>query len=190
MAARALPLCLLGLAMMLLSSLMPCFFQMPWQKGRSQNNLRRRSEPVPAFPGDKPQHDVLDVGTTPLMEAAFTGDAAKIKKLAAAGADLDAQDLYGWTAIRYAVRNAKFDAAKELLSLGANTNVASKSGRTPLMSAAANGLAEMCELLVEQGDADVMAHDDRGMTAFDMAMRSGPMGSAKVRDIVSCGQRG
>lgn len=154
------------------------------------NNLGRRAEPVPAFPGDKPQHAILEVGTTPLMEAAFKGDAAKVKELAEAGAELDAQDTFGWTAIRYAVRNAKFDAAKELMAKGANTNIASKSGRTPLMSAAANGLAEMCELLVDQGDADVMALDDRGMTAFDMAMRSGPMGNAKVREIVSCGQRG
>lgn len=170
----------------------PCFFQMPWsKKGRSQKNRMRYADgPVPAFPGDKPQHSILEVGTTPLMEAAFIGDAEKIRELADAGADLDAQDVFGWTAIRYAVRNAKFDAAQMLLDKGANTNIASKTGRTPLMSAASNGLAEMCELLVEQGDADVMAHDDRGMTAFDMAMRSGPMGKAKVREIVSCGQRG
>eukprot|EP00438_Fugacium_kawagutii_P018552 Skav215114 [mRNA] locus=scaffold1893:295125:303468:- [translate_table: standard] len=44
---------------------------------------------------------------------------------------------------------------------------------------------EMCKLLVEQGDADIMAQDDGGKTAFDLAMRAGPFGSDAIRDLVA-----
>eukprot|EP00434_Breviolum_minutum_P001472 symbB.v1.2.001300.t1/scaffold57.1/size370615/9 len=112
--------------------------------------------PEPAFKGDKPSHPIMDSGCTELMEAAYRGDTLKVKEAVEKGADVDAADAYGWTAVRYAVRNRQIESVKMLLELGADINKASKTGRTPLMSAAGNGLEEMCALLVEQGDADIM----------------------------------
>eukprot|EP00490_Sorites_sp_Unknown_P019710 CAMPEP_0114669596 /NCGR_PEP_ID=MMETSP0191-20121206/38298_1 /TAXON_ID=126664 /ORGANISM="Sorites sp." /LENGTH=198 /DNA_ID=CAMNT_0001925561 /DNA_START=56 /DNA_END=652 /DNA_ORIENTATION=+ len=152
------------------------------------NRTGMLATPEPAFKGDKPQHPILDSGCTELMKAAYTGDTGKVKELVEKGADINAQDAFGWTAVRYAVRNRQLDSVKTLLDLGADINQASKTGRTPLMSAAGNGLEEMCKLLVEQGDADIMAIDDGGKTAFDLAMRAGPFGSDAIRDLVAGGQ--
>ncbi|CAL1170589.1 unnamed protein product [Cladocopium goreaui] len=156
---------------------------------RPKNKTRMAAtEPSPAYWGDKPDHLILDSGCTELMQAAYLGDTAKVKELVEKGADIDAEDAYGWTAVRYAVRNRQLDSVKALLDLGADVNRPSKTGRTPLMSAAGNGLEEMCALLVEQGDADIMAQDDGGKTAYDLAMRGGPFGSDKIRDLVAGGQ--
>ncbi|CAE7576009.1 unnamed protein product [Symbiodinium natans] len=146
------------------------------------------ADPKPAFKGDKPAHPILDSGCTDLMQAAYKGDTGKVKDLVEKGADINGQDAYGWTAVRYAVRNRQLDSVQALLDLGADINLASKTGRTPLMSAAGNGLEEICKLLVEQGDADIMALDDGGKTAYDLALRTGPLGSDLIRDLVAGGQ--
>merc|ERR1719504_488820 len=54
------------------------------------------------------------------------------------------------------------------VDFGADVNIASKSGCTPLMSAARNGLQEMVKGLVNIG-ADLAAVDNEGLTAFDYA---------------------
>ncbi|CAE7484181.1 unnamed protein product [Symbiodinium microadriaticum] len=150
--------------------------------------LALQAEPEPAYKGDKPKHPILDSGCTELMQAAYKGDTEKVKALVDGGADVNQQDAYGWTAVRYAVRNRQLKSTETLLDLGADVNIASKTGRTPLMSAAGNGLEELCKLLVEQGDADIMAADEGGKTAYDLAMRTGPLGSDLIRDLVAGGQ--
>lgn len=116
-----------------------------------------------------PEHKVLqDAGASPLMIAAWAGDDAKIKSLVDDGAVLDEQDDFGWTAIRYAVRNSKPAAAQTLVDLGADVNLASKTGRTPLMSSAGNGLVDMVDGLLKSG-ADVTLKDNNGMTALEHA---------------------
>mmetsp|Transcript_60259 Transcript_60259/g.140942 ORF Transcript_60259/g.140942 Transcript_60259/m.140942 type:complete len:200 (-) Transcript_60259:110-709(-) len=150
--------------------------------------LTLQAEPKPAFKGDKPKHPILDSGCTELMQAAYKGDTKKVKALVDGGADINQQDAYGWTAVRYAVRNRQVKSTQTLLDLGADVNIASKTGRTPLMSAAGNGLEELCKLLVEQGDADIMAADEGGKTAYDLALRTGPLGSDLIRDLVAGGQ--
>jgi len=122
-----------------------------------------------------------------LMEAAYLGDVAKVNKLVAEGADIDAGDDYGWTAIRYAVRNNRAETTVTLIEHGADVNIASHTGRTPLMSAASNGLDTMCKILVGAG-ADVMQNDENGRTAYDLAMRGGPCGNKDIRDVVGFGQ--
>jgi len=74
-----------------------------------------------------------------------------------------------------------------LIDNGADMNLASKTGRTPLMSAAANGHEKICEMLVEAG-ADIMMHDETLKTAYDLAMRGGRTGSLRIRELVAGGQ--
>jgi len=122
--------------------------------------------------------------TTPLMKAAFDGSVAEVKKLAGAGAELNAQDEYGWTALRFAARAGKVEAAGALIELGADVNLASKSGTTPLMSAAGSGYSEMIEFLLKAG-ADTTAVNNAGETAFRISMRGGVTGCAKCRQLLS-----
>merc|ERR1712178_317855 len=118
----------------------------------------------------------------PLMRAAHDDNAQKIKELVRDGADLDAQDKYGWTALRFAVRKNRQDAAQTLVDLGADVNRASRSGRTPLMSAAGNGLSGMIRLLSKAG-ADLTLKCNSGQTAFDLSMRGGEVGSTACREM-------
>jgi len=126
-------------------------------------------------------------GTTPLMLAAHEGDIAKLEKLVGSGAKLNDQDDYGWTALRYAVRAGHKPAVDALIGAGADLDLPSSTGRTPLMSAAGNNLEEMTVTLISAG-ADIMAHNKDGKTAWDMAMRGGPTGNEKIRELVSGGQ--
>eukprot|EP00913_Durusdinium_trenchii_P013061 g12261.t1 len=71
----------------------------------------------------------MDSGCTALMKAAYLGETAKVKELVDQGAEIDAEDAYGWTAVRYAVRNRQLDSVKTLLELGADINRPSKTGR-------------------------------------------------------------
>jgi len=121
--------------------------------------------------------------TTDLMLAAHTGDVAKVREAAASGIAIDAQDPYGWTALRYAVRANNAEAASALIELGASMNLASESGRTPLMSAAGNGLTDMVELLIKAG-VDVTVKNKAGQTAYDISLRGGAAGCEKVREMI------
>eukprot|EP00930_Biecheleria_cincta_P047332 TRINITY_DN32790_c0_g1_i1.p1 TRINITY_DN32790_c0_g1~~TRINITY_DN32790_c0_g1_i1.p1 ORF type:complete len:197 (-),score=36.84 TRINITY_DN32790_c0_g1_i1:82-672(-) len=120
---------------------------------------------------------------TPMMLAAHQNNAAEIKSLVAAGEDLNLQDQYGWTALRYAVRANNKEAATALLKAGASVDLASHSGRTPLMSAAANGLIDMVKLLIQEG-ADVQKQNTNGDTSLALSMRGGKTGCAECRKLL------
>eukprot|EP00443_Scrippsiella_acuminata_P092420 CAMPEP_0115418384 /NCGR_PEP_ID=MMETSP0271-20121206/24635_1 /TAXON_ID=71861 /ORGANISM="Scrippsiella trochoidea, Strain CCMP3099" /LENGTH=318 /DNA_ID=CAMNT_0002842847 /DNA_START=17 /DNA_END=973 /DNA_ORIENTATION=- len=120
-----------------------------------------------------------------LIMAASEGDAAKAKKIVESGANPNEQDAYGWTALRYAVRSGHMDATLALIELGADVNLASKSGRcTPLMSAAGNGLPDMVKMLLKAG-ADHKAINNAGETAFRISMRGGVLGCAECRVLLT-----
>jgi ankyrin repeat protein len=72
---------------------------------------------------------------TPLMYAARDGAIDAVRVLADAGADLDAVDPDGTTALTLAIINGRFDSAVALLDKGADPNVADKNGMTPLYAA-------------------------------------------------------
>jgi len=121
--------------------------------------------------------------TTELMLVAHIGDSAKVREAAATGIAVDAQDAYGWTALRYAVRGNHVEASSALIVLGANMNLASESGRTPLMSAAGNGLTAMVKLLLEAG-ADATVKNKAGQNAYDISLRGGAAGCEKIREMI------
>mmetsp|Transcript_88045 Transcript_88045/g.284280 ORF Transcript_88045/g.284280 Transcript_88045/m.284280 type:complete len:184 (-) Transcript_88045:416-967(-) len=122
--------------------------------------------------------------TNPLMFAAHEGKVDEIKALVAKdGSNLNAQDEYGWTALRYAARSNHLEVATALIEAGADPNLASASGRTPLMSAAGNGLSSMLTLLLKCGaDPDAVAKN--GETAFRISMRGGATGCAECRKML------
>jgi ankyrin repeat protein len=79
---------------------------------------------------------VQPVGSwTPLMYAARDGAIDAVRALASGGADLNAVDPDGTTALTLAIINGHFDTAVALLEKGADPNVADRNGMTALYAA-------------------------------------------------------
>jgi len=106
-------------------------------------------------------------GITPLMYAAEIGSLDAMRLLIDRGADVNAQNAFGSTALMWSVS----DPAKVrlLLDHGAQVNTTAKSGRTALIIAAfTNPSAEVVRLLLAKGaKADVM--DQRHVTPMNAA---------------------
>lgn len=106
-------------------------------------------------------------GITPLMYAAEAGSVESMRILIERGADVNAQNAYGSTALMWSVS----DAAKVrlLLEHGADVNLVAKSGRTALIVAAfTNPSAEVVKLLLAKG-AKVDVMDKRHVTPLNAA---------------------
>ncbi len=73
---------------------------------------------------------------TPLMYAARQGSLEAARTLVATGADLDATDPDGTTALMLAIINGHYDTAALLAEKGANPNLADKAGMAALYAAA------------------------------------------------------
>jgi ankyrin repeat protein len=102
------------------------------------------------------------LGQTPLMLAAAFGTVDAMHALLNGGADARATSNSGVTALHWAATN--FWKTSLLLGAGADVNVATQLGRTPLMIAAsAHGTAPVVGLLLSKG-ADVNAADTVGVT--------------------------
>src|SRR5688500_13166304 len=94
-------------------------------------------------------------GATPLMFAALYGNAAAVATLIQRGADVNAANDEGATALMWAVTD--LEKTTLLLDAGANVNAASADARTPLIIAAGiRGAAPVVRLLLEKG-ADLKA---------------------------------
>jgi len=123
-------------------------------------------------------------GMDELMQAAHGGDDQGLAQQLKAGADVNSHDNYGWTPLRYAVRNNQPSTAYMLIEAGADVNLASKSGRTPLMSAAGNKLLDMVRMLIDAG-ADKELKDKSGLTAYNIALRGGGTGCPECRTLLT-----
>lgn len=89
-------------------------------------------------------------GTTPLMQAALYGSVDDVRLLLGQGADVNARNDAGATALIWAVHD--LDKTRLLLEYGAEVDAASDHGRTALMAAAGrNGAAPIVKLLLDYG---------------------------------------
>lgn len=116
--------------------------------------------------------------TTPLSVAASAGDAAQIKNLIAQGADVNARDKDGLTALMWAAREGHAEIARVLVDAHADMNVrdCASAGWTPLMHAIHKNQNDLARLLIERGaDVNAQAGDCRerkvegGKSALDYA---------------------
>lgn len=103
-------------------------------------------------------------GTTPLMYSALYADHAMVKVLLDSGADPDAANDLGATALMWAVHDV--EKTRLLLDRGAQTEARGDDGRTPLIIAASRaGSAPVVKLLLDRG-ARANAIAGNGTTAL------------------------
>ena len=123
-----------------------------------------------------------------LLKAAEDGDKVEVERLIAAGADVNVQDEYGYTALMNAVDNDDnddTDIAELLIDNGAGVNIQNELGYTALIIAAFIGRTNIAKLLIDNG-ADVNIQSKfsdgkpRSATALIAATRNGHEENVKV----------
>ncbi len=110
---------------------------------------------------------------TPLMHATLYASSESVKLLLDHGADPNATDSDGLTALMLAVSNLA--KVRLLLERGAQVDAKSKLGRTPLLMASAYaGNAGVVRALLDAG-ADIHYADGAGWTSIAVAARTGDL---------------
>ena len=103
-----------------------------------------------------------------LHRAAQAGDIAGLQAALAGGADVDARDRAGLTALMAAVGKGYPLLVELLLGAGADPDVRAPDGATALFMAAVHGHTGIIELLMA-ADADISVRGPKGKTAVDVA---------------------
>jgi ankyrin repeat protein len=108
--------------------------------------------------------DIIGSADEELHKGAMGGDMERFRKALKNGAEIDAKDKYGRTALIEAATHGHRKAAELLIELGADVNCADRCGRTPLSSAVAHTHPEIFELLLRQSaDAEASAEEGRSL---------------------------
>ena len=106
-----------------------------------------------------------------LLAYVWRDNKARVEKLLARGADANAQDADGDTALHGAAQTGNVEIVRMFLDKGANPNAKNRQGGTPLMWAAVYGHDEAVRLLLSRG-ADPSLKDNDGITAGEWAVRN------------------
>lgn len=115
-------------------------------------------------------------GSVPLIEAVKGRDAAEVRRLLAAGADVAERWGDGATALHWAVLRQDAATTDVLLRAGADPDAANDHGVTPLALACTNGDAALVRRLLAAG-ADPDAATAMGETALMACARGGDAGA-------------
>lgn len=116
----------------------------------------------------------------PLADAAMRRDAATVRALVARGADVNAPQGDGMTALHWAARYNQVEVASVLLRAKANVAAATRiGGYTPLHVAAENGAGDVVALLLRAG-ANPNAAGSVGVTPLHLAALFGDARAVKA----------
>ncbi|HMP03533.1 MAG TPA: ankyrin repeat domain-containing protein [Gemmatales bacterium] len=114
----------------------------------------------------------FDDRSTLLHPPAQKGYAKVVKALLRFGADVNARDCFGRSALQFAVDARSLETAQALLDGGADPDSRNDEGITSLMIAAINQQAELLDLLLKAG-ADPNRKDKEGHVALMWAAMKG-----------------
>jgi TPR repeat protein len=131
-------------------------------KTRSNEILHR----IQAVKAARPDY----VAPQSLQDAAKAGDVESLKALLAKGADINAKDGDGITALVWAAIRSQPAAADLLLANGATVDAATSDSSTALLFAARSGETDIVRALLRKG-ADVNARNSSGITALQLAAK-------------------
>ena len=116
---------------------------------------------------------VSAVALAPVADAVMNRDAEAVRTLVKNGADVNAAQGDGMTALHWAARNGDVELTRLLLFAGANVKASTRlGGYTPLLLAAQQGRAAVIAALITAG-ADVKASNALGTTPLMLAAASG-----------------
>ncbi|MCY4646352.1 MAG: ankyrin repeat domain-containing protein [Gammaproteobacteria bacterium] len=111
---------------------------------------------------------------SPVADAAMRGDLDEVRGLLRSGADVNAPQSDGLTAIHWAADNGDAALARVLIYAGANLAPLTRNDAyTPLHMAARGGHAEVLALLLEAGADPAVATSRSGVTAMHLAAKAG-----------------
>ena len=116
---------------------------------------------------------VSAAGPAPVADAVMKRDGETVRTLIKGGADVNAAQGDGMTALHWAARNGDVELTRLLLFAGANVKASTRlGGYTPLLLAAQQGHAAVIAALITSG-ADVKASNALGTTPLMLAAASG-----------------
>ena len=111
--------------------------------------------------------------TAPVADAVMKRDPDAVRTLIKNGADVNAAQGDGMTALHWAARNGDLELTRVLLFAGANVKASTRlGGYTPLLLAAQQGHAGVIAALITAG-SDVKAANALGTTPLMLAAASG-----------------
>jgi ankyrin repeat protein len=114
-----------------------------------------------------------------IATAARDGDIDEVRKLIAAGTDVNVPEPDGTSALLWAAHQSSPDLVRTLLKAGADANAANGFGVTPLLEASRYGDAETIRALLD-GGADMAAAVRDGETPLMAAARAGSVDAVKL----------
>ncbi len=103
-----------------------------------------------------------------LLEAVEYDNRSEVQRLLAQGADPNARDEHGVTALMKSAEDMDAELARMLIAAGADVNARDAVGMTALLTAADDGSPEVLRLLLARR-ADVGARDANGWNAVILA---------------------
>ena len=127
-------------------------------------------------------------GLTPLMIAAGGDDLAEVRRLCASGADANARDSSGWTALVYAAQLAHKPVMDALLDAGADVSVRSFTGQTAIMAAIPTAFEVDQKIQSLIAYTDINEQDQDGQTALMIAANRYPF-TEGLRSLLKFGPR-
>jgi ankyrin repeat protein len=119
------------------------------------------------------------VGGDDLMRAVKAGDETAVAAMIQHGADVNAPEANGTTALHWAVYQQDAALVKRLLEAHAKVSVVNQFGYTPMQEAALSGNADIIKMLLAAG-ADVESANAEGQTALMVVSRTGNVAAAKL----------
>jgi ankyrin repeat protein len=121
----------------------------------------------------------LLLAASPLVDAVKSGDSAAAVALLAKGADVNAAEPDGTSALHWAVHRGDLDLVRRLVRAGARVNAKNDYGATPMSEAAVLADPAILDALLAAG-ADVESPNADGQTALMVVARTSQVEAARL----------